>query len=183
MRSSKPCFADAVTRGTMSASASALSPRKTLPSALIDSVTGFASVLSGAAAAFGRSIGTPAVISGAVTMKMMRSTSMTSMNGVILISLMTPRLPRRRRRRPPPCPCAMAEAIVIAAAASGRLRRVRVHALVDLARQDRRELVGEALEPRLQLRHLRLQLVVGEHRRDRREEPDRGRKQRLGDAG
>src|SRR5215218_6811933 len=172
MRSSKPCVAAAVTHVTISASGSAVSPRYTLPSDLIDSVTGFASLLSGAAAAFGRSSGTPAVIRGAVTMKMMRRTSMTSMNGVILISLMTPRLPRRRRRRPPPCPCAMAEAIVIAAA-SGRLRRMRVHALVDLARQDRRELVGEALEPRLQLRHLRLQLVVGKHRRDRREESDR----------
>ena len=42
------------------------------------------------ASARGRSSSTPAVIIGAVTMKMMRSTSMTSTKGVTLISLIMP---------------------------------------------------------------------------------------------
>ncbi len=42
-----------------------------------------------AAAELGRSIGTPAVIMGAATMKMISSTSITSTIGVMLISLMT----------------------------------------------------------------------------------------------
>ena len=49
------------------------------------------------------SIGTPTVIIGAATMKMIRSTSMTSTIGVTLISLIGLRLPPRRRL-PPPLP-------------------------------------------------------------------------------
>ena len=48
------------------------------------------SILSGAALVCGRSIGTPLASSGAATMKMISSTSMTSMNGVMLISAMAP---------------------------------------------------------------------------------------------
>ena len=44
------------------------------------------SVGSGAAAVFGSSIGTPTVSSGAATMKMISSTSITSTIGVTLIS-------------------------------------------------------------------------------------------------
>ena len=50
------------------------------------------------AAVFGRSTGTPTVISGAETMKTISSTSMTSTKGVTLISdswLYERRLPRR----------------------------------------------------------------------------------------
>jgi hypothetical protein len=56
----------------------------------------------------GKSSGTPAVIMGAATMKMMSSTSMTSMNGVMLISLIAPGVRARLRRRPPPAPAIMA---------------------------------------------------------------------------
>jgi hypothetical protein len=45
-------------------------------------------MLSAAALVCGRSIGTPVASSGAATMKMMSRTSMTSMNGVMLISAM-----------------------------------------------------------------------------------------------
>ena len=44
------------------------------------------SLLSGCALVFGRSTDTPEVISGAVTMKMISSTSITSTSGVTLIS-------------------------------------------------------------------------------------------------
>jgi hypothetical protein len=49
----------------------------------------------------GNSIGTPEVSIGAVTIKMMSSTSITSTNGVTLISCMGLCL-RARPRRPPP---------------------------------------------------------------------------------
>ena len=104
---------------------------------------------------------------------------MTSMNGVMLISLMTPRAPRRRRRRPP------------SARAPFRGERHRVaasgarDALISSIWRDR---IAENSSAKPSSRDwsfvdLRLELVVGEHRRDRREEADRGREQRLGDAG
>ena len=49
-------------------------------------VSGSLSVFSGLASVFGRSTDTPEVISGAVTMKMISSTSITSTSGVTLIS-------------------------------------------------------------------------------------------------
>ena len=56
------------------------------PLARIDTVSGWLSLLIGCALVFGRSTETPEVISGAVTMKMISSTSMTSTSGVTLIS-------------------------------------------------------------------------------------------------
>ena len=50
--------------------------------------TGFLSMFSSPALVEGRSIGTPDDSSGAATMKMMSSTSMTSMKGVMLMSAM-----------------------------------------------------------------------------------------------
>jgi hypothetical protein len=103
----------AVRRGTISSSRTSFSPKNTWPPCRIDRVIGLASTFKGAARVCGRSSGTPAVIRGAATMKTMSSTSMTSMNGVMLISLMAPRrLPRRRRR--PPCPFASPAATAIA---------------------------------------------------------------------
>ena len=49
--------------------------------------SGSSGLVSVCALVFGRSTGTPTVRSGAVTMKMMSSTSITSTNGVTLISL------------------------------------------------------------------------------------------------
>src|SRR5688572_25126834 len=176
MRSSNPCLAAEPIFSTISASLSSASARKTCPVDLIDRVTGLASTFNGAARVCGRSSGTPTVMSGAATMKMTRSTSMTSMNGVILISLITPRRPRRRRR---PAPAPTTPAVPAIALSSGSER----DALVDLAGQDGGELVGKPLEPGLQLTDLRLQLVVGEHCRDRGEEADRRREEGLGDPG
>src|SRR3954469_18337474 len=180
MRSSGPCFALAVNRGTISSSFNSASPRKTWPVALIDTVIGLASTLSGPALLCGKSSGTPAVIMGAVTMKMTRSTSMTSMNGVMLISLMALLRRPRRRRRSAAVPWANPpDAIAMTLLPLSR----EPDALVDLARQDGRELVREGFEARLYLGDLGLELVVGEHRRDRGEQADGGGEQRLGDAG
>ncbi len=53
---------------------------------MIVTVSGSLSLFSGLALVFGRSTDTPEVISGAVTMKMISSTSITSTIGVTLIS-------------------------------------------------------------------------------------------------
>ena len=52
----------------------------------METVNGWLSEFSGLASVFGRSTDTPEVISGAVTMKMISSTSITSTSGVTLIS-------------------------------------------------------------------------------------------------
>ena len=57
-----------------------------LPSLSIVTSTGFCDCATLAAAVFGSCTGTPVVISGAATMKMISSTSMTSTIGVTLIS-------------------------------------------------------------------------------------------------
>jgi len=69
-------------------------------------VIGWVSAFIAFACVSGRSIGTPTVIIGAATMKMISSTSMTSTSGVTLISLIGFLLPppRREPRRPPPPP-------------------------------------------------------------------------------
>ena len=67
-------------------SSTSVSCRKTLPSGFTLMVIGSLSWLIGAAAVLGRSTGTPTVISGAATMKMISSTSITSTMGVTLIS-------------------------------------------------------------------------------------------------
>src|SRR4051794_480672 len=143
-----------------------------LPSTEI--VSGSLSEFRALASLFGRSSGTPAVSSGAATMKMIRRTSMTSMNGVMLMSAMGALRPLRRRLPPPDDAPWSAPAM---SRPSGR------QPLVDLPRQDGRELVGEALEPRLLLRHLGVELVVGDDGRDRRDESHGGCEQRLRNAG
>src|SRR5581483_4434270 len=123
----------------------------------------------------GRLIGTPTVRSGAETMNTINSTSMTSTNGVTLISLMTGR--RRRFARPP------AAAMFMLPAAIPCPRPIpRSPALVDLSRQDRRELVGESLKPLRLPVHLGRELIIENGRRDGGNETDRGCEQSLGDA-
>src|SRR3546814_16046600 len=126
------------------------------PSQSIHTTTGSCGSESFAASVFGRSTGTPTVSSGAVTMKMTSSTSMTSTNGVTLISLIgrPPRLPRGR-----------SPGTRIGAAMSGRL--------LELARQDRAELAREGVEARGVLVDVARSLFVGEHRRDGGDEAER----------
>ena len=116
---------------------------------------------------------TPVVISGAVTMKMISSTSMTSMNGTMLISLIV-------RRREPRWRTAGIGASL--AHAAGRRRRRRRHR-AGVALQDVRELLDEGLELDGDAVDVAREAVVGDHRRDRGEQADRGGDQRLGDAG
>src|SRR5580704_17272156 len=100
----------------------------------------------------GRLIGTPTVSSGADTMKTMSSTSMTSTNGVTLISLMT----ARRRRPPRPLDT---DAITLPA-------MIPSPALVDLPGQDRGEFVGVPLQPLGLLVHLGGELIIENSRRN-----------------
>src|SRR5438128_5305940 len=103
---------------------------------------------------------TPVVISGALTMKMISSTSMTSMNGTMLISLIE-RRPRPRETTP-----GMARS---SARAAGRaLGRGGV------ALQDVGELVAEALEADGDAVDVAREAVVGDDRGDGREQADRG---------
>src|ERR1700682_4844907 len=116
----------------------------------------------------GRLIGTPTVSSGADTMKTMSNTSMTSTNGVTLISLMT------ARRRRPPLPLD-ADSITLPAI-------VPSPALVDLPRQDRGEFVGKTLQPLGLPVHLSGELIIENSRRNGGNEANCRRKQRLRNA-
>src|SRR5712691_8104410 len=170
MRSSKPPrrSVTALSFGTSSSIWISLFCRKTWPWGLTDSVSGSRSWSRLLALVCGRSIGTPTVSSGADTMKMMSSTSMTSTIGVTLIWLMTSR--RRWRRLPTGTAAAPFPAIAPSPP------------LVDLPRQDRGELVGESLEPLRLLVHLGDELVIENGRRDGGNKADCGRKQRFRDA-
>ncbi len=75
-------------RGTSWSSGTSVSCRNTRPSGFTVMVSGSCSWASGCAAVRGRSTGTPEVIMGAATMKMMSKTSITSTKGVTLISAM-----------------------------------------------------------------------------------------------
>src|ERR1700754_1175889 len=101
--------------------------------------------------------------SGAVTMKMTSSTSMTSIYGTTLMSDMA------RRERPP-----------------RMLERIDEPAIVDslmrLALQDIRELFDEGLEADREAIDIVSVAVVCDHGRDRGEQADRGGGQGFGDA-
>src|SRR5689334_18855872 len=146
--------------------------RKISPLRLTETVNGSWSWLMLLALVCGRSTGTPTVSSGAETMKMISSTSMTSTIGVTLMSLMTPW--RRWRRLPTAFPT-----VPLMPMRSGP----RAHsALVDLPRQDGGKLVGEPLHPVCLLVHLGREFIIKNGRRYGRHEADRGGEQGLGDA-
>src|SRR5512134_3223766 len=109
--------------------------------------------------AWGRFTSTPWVSIGAVTMKMMRSTSITSTRGVTLISAIILRSPLLLP--------------VIAMA---------LH-LVDVAFEEVEELDSEAVDPRRDRPDPVEEVVVGHDRRNRGHQPGRRRDQRLRDAG
>src|ERR1700730_10077646 len=116
----------------------------------------------------GRLIATPTVSSGADTMKTMSNTSMTSTNGVTLISLMTAR--RRRQCLPLDADATTFPAIIPSPA------------LVARPRQDRGEFVGEPLQPLGLLVHLGGELIIENSRRNGGNEANCGCKQRFRDA-
>src|SRR3979490_3015539 len=129
----------------------------------------------------GSASGTPTVNSGAETMKMINSTSMTSTIGVTLISAITDAL-RRPRREPPADEFATFIAMICRSRCPHTLYRLS-RPLVDLARQDGRKFICEALPPLRLAVHLGGELVVENRRRNGRDQADRCGKQRLGDAG
>src|SRR5688572_8653196 len=114
----------------------------------------------GCAPALGNSTFTPSASSGAVIMKMISSTSITSMYGTTLIS------PMRRRRR----------VFFWTEAMSSSLRAPCV------ALQDGGELFHECVVAQLQAAHLVGVAVVRDHRRDGGKQTDGRGDQRLGDA-
>src|SRR3989339_248952 len=119
------------------------------------------SLRSAFALACGRFTSTPWVSKGAVTMKMMRRTSITSTSGVTLISAMTLRSPARP------------EELIIAMASP----------LVDLALEEVDEFGGEAVDPGVDHPDAGQEVVVGDDGRDGRGQPRRGGDECLGDAG
>src|SRR5215211_1088592 len=170
MRSSMPPRASvtAFSLGTSSSIGISELCRNTWPLSLTDRVSGSLSWSSPLAWVCGRSMGTPAVSSGADTMKMISSTSITSTIGVTLISLITGRRPRR------PLPAAPPALIPIASS---------FRPLVDLPRQNRGKFPGETLQTLTVPGHFRNELVVENGRRDGGNQADCGRKQRFRDAG
>ena len=76
----------ALSLAARSATSYLVSPRKTSPWAFTDTTSGSSLPPTCWALVFGRSTGTPTCRSGAVTMKMISSTSMTSTSGVTLMS-------------------------------------------------------------------------------------------------
>src|SRR5664279_392777 len=124
--------------------------------------------LGWAASVFGKSSLRLEVISGAVIMKMTSSTSMTSMSGVMLMSLIG-WAPGVRSRRP--------KAIAVLLGGPRRARPGVIGSVV--ARDHLAQVVGEALELGLARRDALAEHVVGEHRGDRDGEPGRRHHQRF----
>src|SRR6218665_1830622 len=93
---------------------------------------------------------TPVVISGALTMKMISSTSITSMKGTMFISLMVRRREPRREEATP---------------GMGSVPR-RAHRGLGVALQDVGELLDEGLHVDRDAVDVAREAVVGDHRRD-----------------
>src|SRR6185312_11411127 len=119
--------------------------------------------------ASGRSTGMPTCRSGAATMKIISSTSITSTIGVTLISLIGALRPRRRRPRPPPPPI-----FTLAPMCSGP------H--VDLTRYDRGELVGKGVQTLRDRRRIGGKFVVEDDGGNGGHQTERRCEQCFGDA-
>src|SRR5579863_530557 len=134
-----------------------------LPSARMLTTTGGVCCCGAAPPTVGR-LTMEGATSGAVTMKMTSSTSMTSMYGTTLMSAIA------RRERPP----RMLERLVEPAIE---------YSLMRLALQNVRKLFDEGLEADREAIDVVCVAIVGDHGRDRGEQADRGRRQRFGNAG
>src|SRR4030067_438591 len=109
--------------------------------------------------ACGRLTSTPWVSIGAVTMKMMRSTSITSTRGTMLMS-----------------------DIILRSLPFPLVKAIGLH-LLQVPLEEVHELDGETVEPGGDRPHPVQKEVVRHDRRDRGGQPGRGRDQRLGDPG
>src|SRR5271154_6516114 len=119
----------------------------------------------------GRSTAISTVASGAAIMKMINSTRMTSMNGVTLMSWISPSESSPWSRR------------MLMALLRGRDGgRIALRPLDEVAAHQRHDLdAGVGIE-RAVLRNRAREHVVDDDRRDRRREPEGGGEQRLGNA-
>ena len=138
-----------------------------LPSRRTVTDSGSRSWPSACAFVFGRSTGTPTVSSGAVTMNTMSSTSITSTNGVTLISA----IGRLRRRRPRPFGALTQQRPSAAAFSSSWRDRIAENS--SAKRVEPVDIAADVVD----------EVVVENHRRNRGEQAHRGGKQRFGDAG
>src|SRR5688572_5151539 len=112
---------------------------------------------------------TPRCSIGAVTMKMISSTSITSTSGITLISASVVETRRPRPRGAPPL-------------GIGRTFGIPQRLLREVPFGDVQKFQGEVVQVRGVPLYLGREVVVGEHRRDRREESGSSRNQRIGDA-
>src|SRR6266702_3852660 len=182
MRSSSPprAWVIACSFGTSSSTLISEFCRNTSPSSLTETVSGSLSWSSDFAWVCGRSSGTPTVSSGAETMKMMSSTSMTSTIGVTLISAMTGL--RRLRRPPPPDELAAIMPIICCPNVPSHDTCRPTAPRVDLTRQYGRKFFGEDIKSQGLSVHIGGELIVENSGRNGGDKADGGRKQRLGDA-
>src|SRR5262245_22367769 len=107
-------------------------------------------------------------------MKMIKSTSITSMNGVTLISWVSAKSPSSSNSLP---------AIETAIALLRRARHRAAMGAIEIAREQPRRCARSAAHQfEIALRHPR-EVIVDDDRGDGGDEADRGRQQRFGDAG
>src|SRR6185312_125323 len=144
-----------------------------VPSARMETVSGWFWLSMAPASVFGSWIGTPAVSSGAEIMKMISSTSITSTSGVTLISESARRL--RPRRRPRRWLEESSESGIAGASSLGP------DPLAQAAGDRGGKLFGEPFEAAGELARVGRELVVGDVGRDGGGETDGGREQRFGD--
>src|ERR1700752_4673433 len=200
IRSSMPPRASVIafSFGIRSAIDTSVSLMKILPLTSTESCSGVLSCSRLFAWVCGRSSGTPTVKSGADTMKMINSTSITSTMGVTLISAMTALRPLRRPP-PPEAPMFMpmiwcspplppydtADSRPLSGAQSYPKTGCHLSGscpLVDLAREDRRKLVRKALQPLGLPVHLGDEFIIENCRRNCGDQADCGGKQGIRDA-
>src|SRR3954452_5867860 len=150
-------------------------------SGLTVTYTGWSGRGCGSTALAGRSTPRSTVASGAATMKMISSTSITSMNGVTLISWASARsssLPRARIPNRAPM-----TALLRGACGAGRATAAIETALkTSLAADQQQQLRRGVAEQRAIRRDRTRQIIIDHDRRDGRDQPERGRQQRLGNS-
>ena len=129
------------------------------------------------ALAAGRSTEISTVASGAAIMKMISSTRITSMNGVTLISWTS------SSSSPPWSRRTLMAGYSAADRAPAVGRALLEGAAIEIAADDAQDLGGGVGVQRAIAGDPAREHVVHHHRRDRRDQAERGRQQRLGDAG
>src|ERR1019366_1775625 len=139
--------------------------------------TGLSGRGCGSTALAGSSTPRSTVASGAATMKMISSTSITSMNGVTLISCASTRSSSAARARPPNLAPSLEPMILLRSARDAR------RAAAALAADQQQHLRRGVTEQRAIGRDRTRQMIVDHDCRDCRDQAQRGRQQGFGNAG